>query len=100
DQDLAETDKVFYVSPFYEVKDRYRMHLPEPDARLAVTIRLRRDFVATVRGRAVPATAGRRLRAALATLLVTLRIRKQGIALYLRGLPVVPRKPRDREGVR
>lgn len=86
------TDKEFYVSPFYPVDGRYRMSLPEPGERLAVTVSLHRPgdrpFVATVRGER---TSGRAVRRALATMAVPLRIRRQGIGLYLRGLPVKER---------
>jgi uncharacterized protein len=94
----AETDKCFYVSPFYPVGGAYRMSLPEPDDRLALSIRYQppggSPFVAVLRGRARPATPGNLLRAALRqpcpTLLVSARIRWQGIKLYLRGLPITP----------
>src|SRR2546430_2691873 len=60
--------KQFYVSPFYPVDGDYRMSLPEPDATLALSVRLDRpdghSFTASVRGRAVPATARARLQAA------------------------------------
>ncbi|AGZ45014.1 hypothetical protein AFR_33780 [Actinoplanes friuliensis DSM 7358] len=86
--------KEFYVSPFFAVDGSYRMTLPEPDDRLALTVALDRaggrPFVATVRGRR------RSLRTAVlrnpfVTLAVAARIRFQGIRLYLRGLPVHPR---------
>jgi uncharacterized protein len=81
----AEVPKQFYVSPFYPVDGRYRMSLPEPGDRLALSIALGRPspegsspedsgpegsspegsspegstekFTAGVQGRAVPATA-------------------------------------------
>ncbi len=95
----AETAKAFYVSPFNDVSGAYRMSLPEPTARLALTVALDRDgsrpFVATLQGRRRAATRravlGVALRYPLATLAVAARIRLQGIRLYLRGLPVVPR---------
>ena len=93
----AEVPKQFYVSPFYPVDGRYRMSLPEPDARLALSVRLDRpdgySFAATVRGRAVPSRAllATVLRHPWATAAVSLRIRWQGVRLYLRGLPVIPR---------
>ncbi|MDN3351622.1 DUF1365 domain-containing protein [Actinomadura sp. DC4] len=81
-------DKEFFVSPFYPVDGTYRMSLPEPGERLAVSVTLHRPgdrpFVATVRGER---TRGRAVRRALATLAVPVRIRRQGIGLYLRGLP-------------
>jgi DUF1365 family protein len=80
--------KEFFVSPFYPVDGTYRMSLPEPGDRLAVSVTLHRPgdrpFVATVRGERV---RGRPVRRALATLAVPIRIRRQGIGLCLRGLP-------------
>jgi len=100
--------KAFYVSPFYDVSGTYRMRLPEPDERLGLTIALHREdgrpFVATLTGRRRPATIGGLLRATArhpwSTLVGAALIRFQGIRLYLRGLPVVPRtRPgrRDRQ---
>jgi DUF1365 family protein len=98
DRGRAETEKRFYVSPF-EPADTgfYRLSLPEPGADLAVTITLHRPgqapFVATLRGRRRPASALGLMRLALryplAPLVVTLRIRRQGIGLWLRGLKIV-----------
>jgi DUF1365 family protein len=95
----AETGKQFYVSPFYEVAGRYTMRLPEPDARLDLSITLHppqgATFVASVKGRRVPAHGLPLVRMLLgrpwATAAVSMRIRWQGIKLYLRRLPVVPR---------
>ena len=95
----AEVPKQFYVSPFYPVDGRYRMSLPEPDGRLALSVVLDRpdghSFIAGVRGRAVPATAraliGAAARHPWSTAAVAARIRWQGVQLYLRGLRVVPR---------
>ncbi len=91
--------KDMYVSPFYGVAGRYRMRLPEPAARLALTICLHppggRPFVATLRGERRPGTAGGLLRAWASqpcpALIAAARIRVQAIRLRLRGLPVVPR---------
>lgn len=105
----ARTDKELYVSPFYPVDGEYHMHLPEPDDRLRVTISLHRDgqppFVASLRGGRRPFTIGALLRAALrhplSTAAVSARIRRHGIHLYLRGLPVQPRpQSHHREAVR
>ena len=108
----AEVPKEFYVSPFYPVDGRYRMSLPEPGDRLALTVTLRRPrpgssaetFSASVHGHAVPAT--RRALAAAAfrhpwsTAVVTARIHWQGSKLYLRGLRPVPRPAHQpQEGV-
>ena len=91
----AEVAKEFYVSPFNPVDGRYRMSLPEPGDRLALTVALHRPagppFVASVRGAAgghpggrcpwPPGTRGRRRPS-------TGRIHAQGLKLYARGLPV------------
>ena len=104
----AEVPKQFYVSPFYPVDGRYRMSLPEPDATLALSVRLDRpdghSFAASVRGRVVPATARALLAAVVrypwSTAAVSARIRWQGVRLYLRGLPVIPRPAhQSQEGV-
>ena len=106
----AEFAKEFYVSPFYPVDGKYVMRLPEPGERLAVSVELHRGadrpFVATVRGRRRMAGIATLLRAALRVPLVTLtvatQIRYQGIKLWARRLPVVPRPEhhRQEEGVR
>lgn len=95
----ARTDKALYVSPFNEVDGHYRLSLPEPGARLALTVALHRDgrppFTASVHGVRRPATSAslllRALRHPVTPLVGALRIRLQGIGLYLRGLPVQPR---------
>ncbi|MGW5733479.1 MULTISPECIES: DUF1365 domain-containing protein [Streptomyces] len=92
----ADVAKEFYVSPFFPVEGAYRMRLPVPDERLGVTLHLelggRRTFTATLRGARRPATAGALLRAAVrhpwSTVAVSASIRRHGIALWLRGLPV------------
>jgi uncharacterized protein len=86
------------------------MSLPEPDpgGRLSLSVRLDRpdgqSFAASVRGRAVPATRRELLHAAVrhpwSTAAVSARIRWQGVRLYLRGLPVIPRPAHQaQEGV-
>ncbi|MBJ8346777.1 DUF1365 domain-containing protein [Antrihabitans sp. YC2-6] len=95
----ATTEKRFYVSPFNDVSGEYELSVPEPDAELAVRIVLRRDgtepFFAGMDGTREPVTIANVVRAQLrrpvAPLAVSARIRKQGIALWARGLPVVPR---------
>ena len=100
----ANVAKDFYVSPFLPIDGGvYRMRLPEPGEHLNLAIRLElRDappFVAGVHGERRAATGRELLRLAarhpLAPLAVAARIRRQGVALFLRGLPVVPR-PRTR----
>ncbi|WP_277437157.1 DUF1365 domain-containing protein [Streptomyces sp. SPB162] len=104
----AGTAKEFYVSPFFPVDGAYRMRLPEPGARLDLTVHLERSgtrpFTATLRGERRPATTAGLLRTALRhpwpTAAVSVLIRLHGVLLYLRGLPVRPRIPhRPQEGV-
>jgi DUF1365 family protein len=108
DRGRVRMQKQFYVSPFYPVDGCYRMSLPEPDprpgGRLALSVLLDRPdghcFTASVHGRAAPATVANVLRAAGSTGAVGIRIRWQGVKLYLRGLPVIPRPAhRPQEGV-
>lgn len=94
-------DKTFYVSPFFEVAGRYRMRLPVPDERLALTVTLHQDgrpaFTATLVGRRIgPATRKLVLRHAFSLLPHRVRflIQRHGVMLWLRRLPVVPRTER------
>ncbi|MFG2836044.1 DUF1365 domain-containing protein [Streptomyces zaomyceticus] len=95
----AEVDKEFYVSPFFAVEGHYRMRLPVPGERLTLTVHLDnangQAFTAVVRGRRRPATVGGLLSAAArrpwSTAAVWAGIRRHGIHLLLRGLPVHPR---------
>jgi uncharacterized protein len=99
DRGRARVPKELYVSPFYPVDGAYRMSLPLPQDRLALAVVLDRPdgsyFSATVRGAAVPASTRALLRAAArhpwSTAVVSARIRRQGIGLYLRGLRLAPR---------
>ncbi len=99
DQGRARVPKEFYVSPFYPVDGSYQMSLPRPGPRLALSVRLDRPdgtrFTAGVHGTATPASTRALLRAALRypwpPVMVSARIRWQGIKLYLRGLRPVPR---------
>jgi uncharacterized protein len=115
DHGRAQTPKRLYVSPFYPVDGGYRMCLPEPGPPepgdspvLALSVTFTHpggpSFVASVHGTGRPATARALLSAAArhpwSTAAVSALIRWQGIRLYLRGLPVVPRPPRQpQEGV-
>jgi cyclopropane-fatty-acyl-phospholipid synthase len=91
--------KKFYVSPFNPVAGHYQVLAPRPDRQVDVVVSLHGDgqpaFVATLRGTRRPATVGHVARmqilSPLAPLMVALRIRIQGIALWLRRVPVVPR---------
>lgn len=99
----ADTEKALYVSPFFPVDGHYRMRLPAPGAHLSLTVHLDREggraFTATVRGTRREASTARLLRLAvrhpLSTLAVSAAIRVHGIRLYLRGLPVQPRRRAD-----
>jgi DUF1365 family protein len=91
--------KRLYVSPFNAVEGHYLVCAPLPDDQLDVRISLHRDnqpaFVATLRGTRRRAGVGELLRlqlaAPLAPLMGAIGIRVQGITLWLRRVPVVPR---------
>jgi DUF1365 family protein len=87
----AEIAKEFSVSPFFAAVGAYRMSLPEPGEKLALSVALDRSFVATLRGRRRAVTTPALVRHPFVTLAVTARIKIQGVRLYLRGLPVVAR---------
>lgn len=108
DAGRAQAPKDFYVSPFLTVEGTYRMTLPVPGERLSVTVTLRQDdttaLTATVTGRRRPATpaalAGMLLRRPLMTHRTSALIRRHGITLWLRRLPVIRRpKHTPQEGV-
>ncbi len=105
----ARTAKDFYVSPFLSVDGEYAMRLPVPGQGLALAVTLHQEgaaaLTATVAGTRRAATPAAVLRMLLRRPLVTHRttalIRRHGIALWLRGLPVVPRPEHTpQEGVR
>jgi cyclopropane fatty-acyl-phospholipid synthase-like methyltransferase/DUF1365 family protein len=99
DAGRAETEKQFYVSPFYPVDGYYRMSLPEPGERLAITVTLhrpgQRPFTASVRGVPTPATTravlATAVRQPLETWLVRALITVHGIRLWRKGLPIQAR---------
>ena len=99
DAGRASVPKAFYVSPFNDVEGQYRMKLPEPGDRLAVSIVLEREgqqpFIASVDGERHHATVRNILATALAVPLSPLRvsaqIRWQGIKLWARRLPIIKR---------
>ncbi|HET8561297.1 MAG TPA: DUF1365 family protein [Marmoricola sp.] len=107
----ARIGKEMYVSPFHGTDGHYDLVVPEPgagpDDGLSVAVRLTTGegpgtgavFDATLRG--VPVTGTRAvLAAAVASAVGSLRIRRHGIELWLRGLPVRPRpRHRPQEGV-
>jgi cyclopropane-fatty-acyl-phospholipid synthase len=88
-------DKTFYVSPFLPVEGRYEVRISEPGDRLSVSLALVRNghtaFVATLRGvrsRARPAVL---LRHPFGPHRVAAQIRRHGITVWLRRIPVVRR---------
>ena len=99
DEGPAMVRKGLYVSPFNDVDGYYLVWAPLPDAELNVRISLHRDnqpaFVATMRGTRRSAGIGELIKlqlvAPLAPLLGAIGIRVQGITLWLRRVPVVPR---------
>ncbi|WP_219417876.1 DUF1365 domain-containing protein [Pseudonocardia nigra] len=104
----ATTAKDFYVSPFFSVDGQYTMHLRVPGDRLAISVTLRQGgataFTATLAGTRTAASPGALARMLLRRPFMTHRtsalIRRHGIALWLRRLPVIPRpKHTPQEGV-
>jgi DUF1365 family protein len=96
----AGTEKAFYVSPFFGVDGRYDMTFTDPAASvdLRVGITLTRSghvvFRATLEGRpdpARPSFLGGSLRHPLAGQRVMALVRLQGIRLWLKHLPLMPR---------
>lgn len=100
DQPVA-VKKQLYVSPFNEVDGYYLVRAPRPDEQLDVSISLHREnmpaFVATLRGERHGASVAHvmklQLVAPLAPLMGALWIRIQGITLWARRVPLVPRQP-------
>ena len=101
DNGSAEVDKEFYVSPFFAVEGRYDIRTRLTGDRVAVAISLSQDgatvFTASVDGPLTAATPARTLAAVLRNPLPSQRvsalIRWHGIKLWLRRLPVLPRRP-------
>lgn len=105
EQDRATTAKELYVSPFFPVDGGYAMSVPRPDRRLRLSVTLYRPgpggadvpaFAAALTGHRRPATVPQLVRLLARypwpPLRVSALIRWQGIRLWLRGLPVVPRR--------
>ncbi|MGW7098120.1 DUF1365 domain-containing protein [Streptomyces sp. NPDC054838] len=105
----ARVAKEFCVSPFLEVDGDYRMRLPVPGERLALSVGLSGGadgtrLTATVRGSRRAAGVRGLLRASLRhpwpTAAVAVGIRYHVVRLWLRGLPLLPRPRHDpQEGV-
>jgi DUF1365 family protein len=94
-------DKEFYVSPFFTVEGRYDVTLRLEPGQVSVAIDLhqhnRRVFSAAFSGKPRPAHWRAVLTTVLRTPFVTHQIatliRVHGVWLWLRRLPVVPRRP-------
>ncbi len=110
EQGRSSTDKAFYVSPFFTVDGRYDLQFRLGEDQVSSTIVLRQGeggdavFSATFRGRPRPLRTRRLVRLLISQPLMTHRvsllIRIHGVWLWLRRLPVVPRRPHDhQEGV-
>jgi uncharacterized protein len=99
----AAVKKKLYVSPFNEVDGYYLVRAPLPETTVDVTISLHREnkpaFVATLQGDRRKAGIRQIIRlqmvAPLAPLMGAMWIRIQGITLWLRRVPVVPRTPTE-----
>ncbi len=97
----ARVDKEFYVSPFFTVNGRYDIRTRLREDQIAVAISLTQAdqvvFTAAVHGDLAAATRGRTLRSVLRNPFPSQRvsalIRWHGVRLWLRRLPVVPRRP-------
>jgi uncharacterized protein len=105
----AVVDKSFYVSPFFTVDGSYDLQFELTPAKVASTIILRQGgdavFSATFRGTPRPATSRRLAKLLVKMPLMTHRtsvlIRIQGVWLWIRRLPVVPRPAHEpQEGTR
>jgi uncharacterized protein len=101
-EEPVATAKEFYVSPFNPVDGYYLVRAPRPDTEVDITVALHRgqqqaspEFVANMRGQRRPATTRQvaimQIISPLAPWVVAARIRIQGIKLWLRRVPVVPR---------
>ncbi|WP_409186956.1 DUF1365 domain-containing protein [Amycolatopsis sp. VS8301801F10] len=105
DEDVR-ADKEFYVSPFQEAAGEYRMHLPRPDALLALSVVLRHDgdaaLTATLRGVRRPAGIRTLARFLLGRPLqpqrVSALIRRHGLALWRRKAPLAARTGQNTAG--
>lgn len=105
---VATAGKAFHVSPFFDVSGRYELQFTLSPQAVSSTVVLRRQaavaFVATFRGRPVPATrmalVGQLVRKPLMPQQISVLIRMHGIWLWLRRLPVFhPPQHRAHEGI-
>jgi len=99
----AQVDKEFYVSPFFTVDGRYDIRVRLTDDSVAVAIALTQGgeqvFTGSVHGDLSPATRRRTLGAVarnpFPSQRVSALIRWHGVRLWLRRLPVVPRRSHE-----
>lgn len=105
----ARLEKVFYVSPFFEVRGEYKVRLILDAHQVHASVNLHQDdqlvFTASFTGTPVPATRSNLLRAAMRTPFASyqtmIRIRVHGIWLWLRRLPVIQRpEHKEQAGMR
>ena len=97
----AQIDKTFYVSPFLAVDGGYDLQFRLGPDVVSSSVILRQGgepvFSATFRGTPLPATSRRLtkllIKMPFLTHRISLLIRIQGVWLWLRRLPVVPRPP-------
>lgn len=101
--------KHLYVSPFLDQDGEYLMRVPPPSHHLSISVLLRQHgqitLAATMRGTRRAATHTELARLLIAQPLMPQRvsalIRRHGIALWARGVPIRPRTPHvHQEGVR
>jgi predicted NAD/FAD-binding protein/DUF1365 family protein len=97
----ARVDKELYVSPFHGTDGWYDLSVPVPVDDLLVAVTLHSadgaTFSVTQTGRRTTTTA---LRAAPQAIRGAVQIRRQGIWLWVRRLPIQPRPDHHQKGVR
>lgn len=99
ENDRSSAAKELYVSPFFDVSGTYSIHSPVPEQSLLLSVTLRRPdeppFIARVTGYQVPITTSN-VASALAVgaaLMTSARIRRQGLRLWRKQLPIQPVPP-------
>jgi uncharacterized protein len=97
----ARVDKELYVSPFHGTDGWYDLSVPVPVDDLLVAVSLHSEdgatFSVTQTGRRTTTTV---LRAAPQAIRGAVQIRRQGIWLWVRRLPIQPRPDHHQKGVR
>lgn len=96
-----DKDKLFHVSPFFQLEGRYRFHVSEPGESVRIHIAETRDdaplFEATLAGERRALTDAALLGHALAMPWVTLKvvyaIHWEALKIWLRGAKYVPKPP-------